>query len=70
MSSNNALMVKDIESVSGEDPFKMDESDPAKSDALKSSLWEIKVCIIYLKMYVFSHIILQIGFTRALLPNY
>lgn len=43
MSSNSALMVQDREQISGEDPFKMEESDPAKSNALQSSLWEIKV---------------------------
>ena len=25
------------------DPYKMDERDPVKCDALKSSLWELKV---------------------------
>ena len=28
-----------------EDPYLMDEEDPAQSCALESSLWEIKVCM-------------------------
>lgn len=28
-----------------EDPYLMDEEDPAQCRALESSLWEIKVCI-------------------------
>lgn len=28
-----------------EDPYLMDEEDPAQCCALESSLWEVKVCI-------------------------
>merc|ERR1711879_778474 len=42
-SSNSALMVAAAdEEITGEDPFNMEETDPAKTKAQQSSLWEIK----------------------------
>jgi len=44
LSSNTALMVADTtqESESGEDPFDMEEKDPAKANAQQSSMWEVR----------------------------
>ena len=37
--------------ATGEDPYDMDQEDPANCNALDSCLWELKVCAMYTNRY-------------------